>query len=474
MLRHGSFVFSATALRSMQHDEDLLERHNHQRRLASRRLTASYMLKKEARSMHPQASGSGTTSTSAVPTAVCQDMVVQNALYTGDLEKLGELFPKGSRVNFIVDLREGDMRWVARGEGLWSLTYEQELTTPLHITAGRGFADCLRLLLQRGADVELAPGGGGTALHEACESCQPECVKLLLSHGADANAVSEDGLMPLHVCTLRESFECARQLLQYGAAINGRSVDEQDTPLHVAARSGLPEHTDLYLRYGAAVDRPNAEELTALGAACGHPQEAHRLRFYHQVCRTLLAAGADPGALDRDKQTPLHMACKNANADAVDLLLAHGAAVNDMDYSAEAPLHKILKVACYKLAHEPERVVRSLLNHGSTRVWPGALPLVLKHCCGSPRTIEVLLNSYHRLKVTDAWVEAVPPEVFKEHQDFYESLFSLAGTPRSLQHLTRCSLRGILEGRVHTVVPKLPLPTAVQNYLLLQFRGYVH
>lgn len=90
--------------------------------------------------------------------------------------------------------------------GLWSLTYEQELTTPLHITAGRGFADCLRLLLQRGADVDLAPGGT-TALHEACENCQPECAKLLLMHGANANAVSEDGLLPLHVCTSPESLE---------------------------------------------------------------------------------------------------------------------------------------------------------------------------------------------------------------------------------------------------------------------------
>lgn len=90
--------------------------------------------------------------------------------------------------------------------GLWSLTYEQELTTPLHITAGRGFADCLSLLLQRGANVDLAPGGN-TALHEACESCHVECAKLLLIYGANANAVSEDGLMPLHVCSSPESFE---------------------------------------------------------------------------------------------------------------------------------------------------------------------------------------------------------------------------------------------------------------------------
>lgn len=90
--------------------------------------------------------------------------------------------------------------------GLWSLTYEQELTTPLHITASRGFTECLRHLLLRGARVDLAPGGT-TALHEACEECQHECAKLLLQYGANANATSEDGQMPLHVCTERESLE---------------------------------------------------------------------------------------------------------------------------------------------------------------------------------------------------------------------------------------------------------------------------
>lgn len=45
-----------------------------------------------------------------------------------------------------------------------------------------------------------------------------------------------------------------------------------------------------------------------------------------------------------------------------------------------------------------------------------SLPLlfqVLKYCCTCPRVIEVLLNAYDRLKVTETWIEAVPPEVFK-------------------------------------------------------------
>ncbi|KAG7252094.1 hypothetical protein CRUP_027348 [Coryphaenoides rupestris] len=60
----------------------------------------------------------------------------------------------------------------------------------------------------------------------------------------------------------------------------------------------------------------------------------------------------------------------------------------------------------------------------------------------------------------------------QEHRDFYESLFSLAQTPRSLQHLARCRLRVFLEGRLHKVVPHLPLPTFIKNYLLLEYRGY--
>lgn len=89
----------------------------------------------------------------------------------------------------------------------------------------------------------------------------------------------------------------------------------------------------------------------------------------------LLEAGADVHTEDQDKHTPLHMACKNANPDIVDLLLANGACVNKMDYG-EAPMHNILKVVCYKFAHQPERIVRALLNHGSIRVWPGALAKV--------------------------------------------------------------------------------------------------
>ncbi|KAK6302769.1 hypothetical protein J4Q44_G00271240 [Coregonus suidteri] len=366
----GSFVFTPTALRSLQLDEDMLERDKYKKQLASHQLNG-YMLKKEARD---RVGPAPTRSCTYIrPPAVCHDLVIQNAIYTGDADAVQHFFPRGVTSNLIIKPQGGDMRWVARGEDepecedlidavydtsnieewknfrhhyrtlrLWSLTYEQQLTTPLHITAGRGFVDCLRHLLQRGASVDLAPGGT-TALHEACQSGQPQCVKLLLSHGANSNAVSEDGLMPLHMCTSPESLVCAKHLLQFGAAINGRSLNEDNTPLHVAARNGLPGHTELYLRYGAALEKQNDDGLTPLNAACSQPQEKYDLERYTKVCELLLAAGADVNTGDQDKQSPLHMACKNVNPDVVDRLLAHGACVNTMCYSGNAPMQNVLK-----------------------------------------------------------------------------------------------------------------------------------
>lgn len=206
----------------------------------------------------------------------------------------------------------------------------------------------------------------------------PVCDNLpLLKSVAVLNGSQEHSMTLSCFCT--SPCRCAKYLLQYGAAVNGRTTDEDDTPLHVAARNGLTEHTELYLRYGAAVDKRNDEGLTPLNSACSQRQEVQELQGYFKVCQILHGAGADIHTADQDKHTPLHMACRNANPDIVEMLLANGANVNDMDYGGEAPMHKILKEVCYKVSHHPERIVRALLNHGSIRVWPGALPMVRDH-----------------------------------------------------------------------------------------------
>lgn len=174
---------------------------------------------------------------------------------------------------------------------------------------------------------------------------------------------------------------CAELLLKFGARVDGRSEEEDETPLHVAARLGRVEMADLLLRRGACPDARNAEGWTPLLAACDarcrSPADAEvTSTCCLQLCRLLLSAGADADAADQDKQRPLHLACRRGHAAVVELLLSHGVSANAMDYGGHTALHCALQGPPAALAQSPERVVQALLNHGAVRVWPGALPKV--------------------------------------------------------------------------------------------------
>lgn len=55
------------------------------------------------------------------------------------------------------------------------------------------------LLLQHGAEVNVAQHGGWTPLHQAAAHGQDKVVRLLLSHGADPSAKSDDGRTALEM-----------------------------------------------------------------------------------------------------------------------------------------------------------------------------------------------------------------------------------------------------------------------------------
>lgn len=52
---------------------------------------------------------------------LCRDMALQNALYTGDLSRLLELFPPHSTADLLLESRAAEPRWSShqRGEGRW-------------------------------------------------------------------------------------------------------------------------------------------------------------------------------------------------------------------------------------------------------------------------------------------------------------------------------------------------------------------
>jgi ankyrin repeat protein len=69
--------------------------------------------------------------------------------------------------------------------------------TPLFIAAGKGHLECLRLLLESGADKEAKHTTGATPLFAAVENGHLECARLLLESGADRHVELSDGTTPL-------------------------------------------------------------------------------------------------------------------------------------------------------------------------------------------------------------------------------------------------------------------------------------
>ncbi|KAF4496060.1 ankyrin repeat [Fusarium agapanthi] len=102
--------------------------------------------------------------------------------------------------------------------------------------------EAVRILLLAGADPNLKPESGWTALHAACRwhvSDAIDVVRLLVQFGADVNAVSENSWTPLGCAALMGSFlEIIKILVQAGANIES-TAGELTTALQIAARHDI-------------------------------------------------------------------------------------------------------------------------------------------------------------------------------------------------------------------------------------------
>ncbi|XP_057716474.1 ankyrin repeat and SOCS box protein 16 isoform X1 [Corythoichthys intestinalis] len=350
--------------------------------------------------------------------------------------------------------------------GMWTMTSKVKQTSALRLASSFGHVACVEELLFRGAEVNADPGGG-TALHDACAGGHAACVKMLLDHGADVQLLSADGNAPLHLCTSPLSLQCAELLLDGGADVNMRTAESRLTPLHVAALRGLEGHVELLLSLGADVLATNREGETALNAACARADRPLETGRYLGVVRRLLDAGANPRTVGKKRHTPLHNACANCCPAIVELLLQYGAQADVSNCAGCTPMECVLQVLEDYLDQQPEKVVRTLLNHGAKPV----PPKMLRQCVLSPATFEVILNSYTHVP-SFTWMDDCPHR--QEHSSFYELVRKLSDQPRSLQHLCRCTVRHRLGVLCQSQVRRLDVPSSVKDYLLLQNDGTLH
>ena len=111
--------------------------------------------------------------------------------------------------------------------------------TPLHYAAFFGHPEAARLLLERGADLELPARNEQFApearpLHSALAARQKEVALVLLDAGAEVNAREHQGTTPLHEAAQHGDVELVQLLLERGADPSAR-LDDGRMPADLAA-----------------------------------------------------------------------------------------------------------------------------------------------------------------------------------------------------------------------------------------------
>jgi len=180
-----------------------------------------------------------------------------------------------------------------------------EITETLIVASKEGNIEIVKLLLDKGANVNAKDKRDGTALMIACVKGYQTIVELLLDNkGADVNAKNNKGDNALMFTSMTGYQTIVELLLDKGADVN---VTNQagETALIAASKEGNIEIVKLLLNRYANVDAKDKDGLTALMFAS--------MTGYQTIVELLLDKGADVNAKNNKGDNALMIARKNGN-----------------------------------------------------------------------------------------------------------------------------------------------------------------
>jgi len=193
----------------------------------------------------------------------------------------------------------------------------------IHIAAKIGHLEAVRQHLAAGANVNAIDHEGNTPLHHAVYNDQTEIIRLLIDKGAEVNgkrkaANHEKGVAPLHTATWRSTIETMELLIDNGADVNMKRADGA-IALHYAVWFGLKEKAEFLLSKGSDVKARdgNNEGATPLHVAVWKSPN-------NGIVELLIENEADVNDKNNSGETPLDWAIKYKRNETADLLRKHG------------------------------------------------------------------------------------------------------------------------------------------------------
>ncbi|KAI6171416.1 Kallikrein-4 [Aphelenchoides bicaudatus] len=239
----------------------------------------------------------------------------------------------------------------------------------LYLSASYGHTECVRTLLNNGADITHQTHQGYTALHIASKYGNYDVVKALIDKDPSlVNATDKDHWLPLHFAARNGHCDIVKLLVDNGADVNAlaRFGDDNSitspsvSALYWAARYGNLECVRILLGNGADITHRTNDGETALHIASKYGN--------YETAKVLTKKNPQlVNATDKYHQTSLHTAAWKGNCNIVKLLLSNGADVNalaklSIDDSTTPPSFSALHLAALNGYAE---CVRILLDKGA-------------------------------------------------------------------------------------------------------------
>ncbi|KAF8343241.1 ankyrin repeat-containing domain protein [Amanita rubescens] len=232
---------------------------------------------------------------------------------------------------------------------------------PLHVASEYASEDIVRLLLEKGANVNIIGGyRWGTALQTGSFHGKKDSVQLLLEWGAYVNMLA--GSSALIAASSGGHKPIVELLLKWGADVNLHCGlgDANDSALMIASFKGHKPIVELLLEWGADVNLHGGNCGSALIYA-----SLWELNNNKSIVEMLLSQDADVNFCDKRHESALIKAASGGNKDIVKMLLQSGADVNIQGEKLGSALYAAANSDFYDT-----EIVQLLLAHGAKYLGP--------------------------------------------------------------------------------------------------------
>ena len=218
----------------------------------------------------------------------------------------------------------------------------------------------VKLLIEKGCDVNEKDHLGKTMLHEMCRTGNIEIIKLLIKNGARLNEQSNTGKTELFygIEPIKEnSIEIIKILLKNGANVNLKDKNEGTLIHKLAGEQNKEQESKKLMRLlivkGAKIDERDKYGYTPLMNIC----------YFHdnlEMIKLLIKNGANPEKVDKQNKKSINLACANNQTKIVNYLMRYEKDINRQDIKGNTLLHEVCQNEYLKI----DEIVELLIEKG--------------------------------------------------------------------------------------------------------------